>query len=117
MSDAENRARPSRRSLFIAAGSAAAAGVAGWMTGAAVTRPGGPEAGPASGAPGGTQALPDADRRPGITFPDVPQRHALVVVLAAGALTSEPLRERVRSALGALPPQPSDAGEVTVTIG
>jgi dye decolorizing peroxidase len=58
-----------------------------------------------------------AHRRPGITSPAVPQRHAVVEVLASPGVSAAVLLERVRAAHSALPPQTEDAGEVTVTIG
>lgn len=97
----------------MAVGAAAAAGAAGWALQheqiEKSTPPGGSET---RGA-----ALPQSDRRPGITLPEVPQRHILVLVVAFDDADAHTLRDRVRDMLADLPAQPDDAGEVTVTVG
>ncbi|MGB3732001.1 Dyp-type peroxidase [Microbacterium sp.] len=106
--------RPTRRGLFLAAGGAAVTGMAGWALRGALTpgaEPARAEQTPASAA------LPTADRRPGITAPEVPQHHALIEVLTFTAVDSPRLLARVRSMLARLPKLPADAGELTVTVG
>lgn len=110
---------PTRRHLFLAIGGAAAAGAAGWML-RGVTAP---DSSSASEAPDPDPAEPAAgplgcaDLRPGITFPAIPQRYALVEVLAVPGVSARELLHRVGAAMAALPAQPDDAGTVTVTFG
>lgn len=106
---------PTRRGFFVgaavAAGTAVAAGATGWLLrgvdGDASTAEGAPTA---SASP-----APHADRRPGITFPDVPQRHLALRVVALDGVESAALPALVAAASRV--ESPPDAGEVTVTVG
>lgn len=106
-----------RRNLFLAIGGAAAAGAAGWMLRgvAAPERSSAAEDADQPAEPGAE--LAHADLRPGITLPSVPQRHAVIEVVALPDSTSAEVLARVRVALATLPAQPDDAGTVTVTFG
>lgn len=105
-----------RRGLFAAVGAAGAAGAAGWVIGRALSQTDGPSAAAAPAADEEQDALA-GHRRPGITSPAVPQRHAVVEVLALPGVSAPALLERVRVARSSLPAQTPDAGEVTVTMG
>lgn len=113
--DAEPATGTTRRGLFAAVGAAGAAGAAGWMIGRATPRAEASAAGAAQ-APSADDPLA-AHRRPGITSPAVPQRYAVVEVLAFPGVGAAALLERARAAHGSLPARTEDAGEVTVTIG
>lgn len=105
-----------RRGLFAAVGAAGAAGAAGWMIGRAMSQT---DAAAVVATPAAVEeedALA-AHRRPGITAPAVPQRYAVVDVLALPGVPAATLLARVRAAQSSLPSQTEDAGEVTVTIG
>lgn len=108
-------ARPRRRELFVAAGAAAVAGVAGWAVGASSRADSGHDA-PTPSSDAAPAALPLRDQRPGITAPAVPQRHALVTVVDLDAQPTA-VRDRVRAALAAPRPTTPDAGDVTLTVG
>ncbi|HZU92322.1 MAG TPA: Dyp-type peroxidase, partial [Microbacterium sp.] len=60
-------------------------------------------------------ALPDDDRRAGITHPTVPQRHLALRVLVLDGIPAEQLPTLVAAASIGEPS--ADAGEVTVTVG
>lgn len=105
-----------RRGLFAAVGAAGAAGAAGWMIGRALPQADAQATGAAESPLAEKDALA-AHRRPGITSPAVPQRHAVVEVLVLPGVSAAVLLERVRAARSSLPAQTEDAGDVTVTIG
>lgn len=114
---AATRTGTTRRHLFLAIGGAAAAGAAGWMLrGVAAADSSSASEAPDPSAPA-HPPLDRADLRPGITFPTIPQRYALVEVLALPGASAQDVLGRVGAALATLPAQPDDAGTVTVTFG
>ncbi|MGN7979395.1 Dyp-type peroxidase [Microbacterium sp. 22195] len=117
MSEQQTTGGHTRRGLLLALGGAAAAGTAGWVLRGSAGAANVDEPGPARTASASPAPLADADQRPGITFPAVPQRHALVEVLAFDRPDPRDLLTRVRAALAGLPDLPADAGIVTVTFG
>jgi dye decolorizing peroxidase len=113
---AEASSGPTRRGFFVAAGAAAGAAVAAGATGWLVR--GQIDAGQDAAQPAPTASaspLPTSDQRPGITYPAVPQRHLMLVVLAVDDVATADLPALVAGATTG--ESPADAGEVTVTVG
>ncbi|XBH21531.1 Dyp-type peroxidase [Jonesiaceae bacterium BS-20] len=130
----------SRRQILTIAGSALAAGAAGWAVRGQIAEPhtagaasGVQEPGPSqeptggqpmdqiSGASDGENALakplPETEQRPGITFPSVPQRHAWFGALALPGMSAANILELAQAAQNSPGTNFPDAGTVTVTIG
>ncbi len=113
MSEQAPESGHTRRGLFIGAGAAVVTRVAGWALRGAVSEGAAPQptASPTS------EALTAAERRPGITFPAVPQRHILLQVVTIAGSASADLPALVQSASDALADAEADAGERTITVG
>ncbi|MGM1018230.1 MAG: Dyp-type peroxidase [Actinomycetota bacterium] len=106
-----------RRGLFATLGTAAAASAAGWAIGRAGGAPDVIESSASADVLDSDAGLSEADRRAGITFPAVPQRHVRIDILDFPSESASQVRERVRAALRTTPVHNEDAGEVTVTVG
>lgn len=120
--EASSPAPPTRRGLFAAAGTALVAGAAGWALGRsgesdapADTQPG-EQPGGAAASPSASP-LPSAERRPGITWPAIPQRYVWVGVVSVPGRDASAIRELAIRVSQELPALPEDAGEPTVTVG
>jgi dye decolorizing peroxidase len=100
-----------RRDVLKATGVAAVAGFAGWALRGVVGEPPGPQATPTP------ELLPPAHRVPGVTSPQVPQRHLLATVISFEGMTSDAVLARVRAAQSARHPSAVDAGDITIIVG
>lgn len=105
-------------------GAALVAGVAGWGVGRAGG--GGPNdsgdgrrgtVSSSSSQAAGVETLPEDQRVAGITWPAVPQRHLVLTVLTLARREAEAARTLLRGIQGKTWDVPSDAGDVSVTLG